>query len=122
MPRNVKTNIVEVNDKLAKMSDAMQGRVLEIAIRAGLLPIETRAKVIVHKITTTLARSLHTETASSGNSASGRMGTDVEYALREEFLGGGGHAYMRPAFDAEKDAAVVETADTLREIVGKSAS
>lgn len=118
----VTTNIDQVNAKLAGMEKALRGKVLEAAVRAGLLPIETRAKAVVHKQTTTLARSIHTETSSDGTTAEGRTGTNVEYARREEFLAGGAHAYMRPAYDAEKGTAVQEVADTLGGLVRKSAS
>lgn len=121
MADEVTTNMSQINAKLASMEKTMRGKVLETAVRAGLLPIEARAKVIVHKDTTTLARSIHTETKSGGLTASGRTGTDVEYALREEFLAGGSHAYMRPAYDAEKDTAVSEVAETLADLVRKSA-
>lgn len=121
MADEVTTNISAVNAQLAAMEKAMRGKVLETAIRAGLLPIETRAKVIVHKDTTTLARSIHSEAESDGATARGRTGTDVEYALREEFLDGGGHAYMRPAYDAERETAVAEVAAVLKDQVRRSA-
>ena len=118
---SAKTNIDDVNAKLAKMSKAARGKALETAVYVGLLPIEARAKAVVHKITATLARSIHIETTSDGETASGRVGTNVIYALREEYLAGGSHAYMRPSYDAEKDTAVEETAAALAEIVRKSA-
>lgn len=121
MADNVTTNISEVNAKFAKMSQALQGKILETAVHAGLLPIETHAKVIVHRLTSTLSRSIHIVTTSSGAKAQGQVGTDVEYALVEEFRAGGGHAYMRPAYDAEKEKAIEEVADTLKELVERSA-
>lgn len=117
MADTVTTNVDDINKKLAAMSDAMRGQVLETAVRAGALPIEAHAKVIVHKDTTTLARSIHTETQSSGVEATAQVGTDVEYAIVEEFREGGGHAYMRPAYDAEKETVVQEVAAALREII-----
>lgn len=117
----VETNIVEVNAKLARLDRAMRGQALETAVRAGLLPIETLAKAIVHRLTGNLARSLHTEVQSSGDAAAGRTGTNVEYALAEEFRPGGDHAYLRPAYDRGKDDAVEEVAAALRIVVRRSA-
>lgn len=116
----VETNIVEVNARLASLDRAMRGQALETAVRAGLLPIETLAKAVVHKVTGNLARSIHTEVQSSGDAAAGRTGTNVEYALAEEFRPGD-HAYLRPAYDRGKEDAVDEVAAALRIVVRKSA-
>lgn len=133
MADTVTTNVDDINKKLAAMSDAMRGQVLETAVRAGALPIEAHAKVIVHKLSGTLSRSIHT--GGSGHDGDGYgdigygsdhngqdvihllVGTDVEYAIVEEFREGGGHAYMRPAYDAEKETAVQGVAAALREII-----
>lgn len=117
---DVDTNIVQVNATLGKMSKAMRGNALETAVHAGALPIETLAKVIVHKLTGNLARSIHIETESSDEAAAARVGTNVEYALAEEFRAGGGHAYMRPAYDGGKEDAVKEMAAVLKILVRQS--
>lgn len=120
MATDVDTNVVQVNATLAKMDEAMRGKALETAVHAGALPIQVLAKEIVHKISGDLSRSIHTEVESDGKSASGRVGTDVEYALAEEFRAGGGHAYMRPAFDGGKEDALKEVAAVLKILVRQS--
>lgn len=120
MATGVDTNIAEVNAKFAQMDRAMQGKALETAVMAGLLPINTLAKVIVHKLTGNLSRSIHPEAESNGESANGRVGTNVDYAMAEEFRAGGGHAYLRPAFDRGKDEAVAEVAAVLKIVVRQS--
>ena len=120
MTDNVTTNMDRVNAKLGKMGQAMRGQALETAVLAGLAPIQNRAKVTVHRISSTLSRSIHSEAKSNGATAVGRTGTNVDYAQSEEFLGAGGHAYMRPSFDAERETAVEETAAALADIVEHS--
>lgn len=120
MADGVETNIDDVNAKLAHMAAAANGRHLEIAVRAGLLPIEVLSKAIVAKITGTLARSIHIETQSSQDAAAGRVGTNVEYALIQELRPG--KAYMRPAYDGAKNEAVSEVRDALKIIVREAAA
>lgn len=115
----VRTNIDQVNAKLAAMTTAANGMALETAVRAGLLPVETMAKAIVAKVTGTLARSIHIETHSGRGGASGRVGTNVEYALAQELRPG--KAYLRPAFDGAKGEAVREASEALKIIVRESA-
>ena len=113
-------NLESVNRKFAKMSAAMKGRALERAGMAGILPIVNQAKIIVHKITGNLSRSIHAEPSEvSERQAIVRAGTNVEYAAAEE-LGNEHrppHPYMRPAFDDKRDEAVHETAESLRHLV-----
>ncbi len=45
--------------QLARVDDAFRGRALLGAVVAGALPIQNRAKEIVHKVSGTLARSIH---------------------------------------------------------------
>lgn len=113
----------ELVAKLRSMGAAVAGARLEAALRAGLLPVQNQAKINVHKITSTLARSIHTETAATGPyAAEGRCGSNLEYARREEYLAGGGHAYLRPAWDAKQGEARDEVREALRELVRQSAS
>lgn len=119
MADEVRINIGDVNAKLAAMETAVQGRALEAAVRAGLLPVETLAKAIVAKVTGNLARSIHIETQASGQTASGRVGTNVEYARVQELRPG--KAYMRPAFDHGRDEAINETREALKIVVRASA-
>jgi len=121
MATDVQTNMVEVNAKLARMDAALRGKALETAVVAGALPIQVLSKEIVHKLTGNLARSIHTVSKSGNESASAKVGTDVEYALAEEFRAGGGHAYMRPAFDGGKEKAIAEIAAVLKILVRQSA-
>jgi hypothetical protein len=120
MADDVRINMDDTNAKLAQMAAAMDGQQLATAVRAGLLPIEVLAKVIVAKITGTLARSIHIEVQAGDASAAGRVGTNVEYALIQELRPG--KAYMRPAYDAKKEEAVEETREALKIIVRTAAA
>lgn len=116
---SVQTNIDDVNATLASMATATNGRNMALAVRAGLLPIETLAKVIVARVTGTLAASIHIETQAGQDSATGRCGTNVEYALVQELRPG--KAYLRPAYDQRKDEAVAEVREALKIIVREAA-
>lgn len=115
---NVDTNISDVNERLENLVAAASGRQLETAVHAGLLPIETLAKVIVAKVTGTLARSIHIEVQSGGGAVYGRCGTNVDYATVQELRPG--KAYMRPAFDAGRGEVVDEIRDALKTIIRKA--
>jgi len=108
--------VEQLNATLKGLIQKASGSNLETAVLAGLLPISNAAKEIVHKVSGNLARSIHNEASSSGNTAEGRSGTNAEYAAAEEFRPGGDHAYMRPAYDKKKKAALQEVADVLEEL------
>jgi HK97 gp10 family phage protein len=118
-------NMNRVNGQLQAMSQAMQGKALGAAAQAGMLIIINDAKVIVHKVSGNLARSLHVgEPIIEGSRATVRGGTNVEYAATEEF---GNefrppHPYLRPAYDNNLQAAKEEAAAALADIVRESAS
>lgn len=120
MATDVQTNMAEVNGKLLQMERAMRKDALKTAVLAGALPIETLAKVIVHKDTGNLARSIHSEADASEESAAARVGTNVDYALAEEFRAGGGHAYLRPAYDGGRDEALAEIVAALQQVIRQS--
>ena len=115
--------------KLAALSDAVQGQVLEAALRSGALLVQNDAKRLVPYRTGTLRRSIHTETETQGpGKAEAAVGTDVVYAARVEFgfegqdkLGRSYHQparpYLRPALDQNMDAAAQEIAAALREAI-----
>ncbi len=116
-------NMNQVNAKFAKMTMALQGHILGKAAQAGMLLIVNEGKERVHKITGTLARSLHVgQPSSNGDSATVRGGTNVSYAATEEF---GNefrppHPYLRPAFDNQKEAALAEVSAALADMVRAS--
>lgn len=113
-------NLESVNRKFARMSAAMKGRALERAGMAGMLPIVNEAKIIVHKISGNLSRSIHPEPSEvSERRAVVKGGTNVEYAATEEFGDEHRppHPYMRPAFDGKRYEAVRETAESLHQLV-----
>lgn len=99
----------ELKRQLARLEKVTAGRILENAVVAGALPIVNQAKVNVHKVTATLARSLHigSHTDRTPDFRTGEayadiggadvrhdhaevlVGTDVAYGRREElgFIG-----------------------------------
>lgn len=109
-----------LNRKLAAMQTYVLGN-LGVPIHAGLLVISNQAKENIDdsgthpQITGNYARSIHNEIKVSGQTATGRTGTNVEYARRHEFLPG--HAVLRPAFDQKKDEAKQEVLDALQALV-----
>jgi HK97 gp10 family phage protein len=115
--------------KFKALSKAVQADALENAAKAGILPIQNEAIILAPKDTTTLARSIHTETIKANNTyAEVVTGTDVEYAARQEFGFSGAdalgrvynqaaHPYMRPAYDTKRGEALSETQAALRDII-----
>lgn len=79
------TGIKDLQRKLAKMGFVAAQNAQETALAAGLKPIENEAKRRVHKVTSTLSRSIHTEVKSSQGRSEGRTGTNLEYAAMQEF-------------------------------------
>ncbi|MEW6223193.1 MAG: hypothetical protein AB1627_01050 [Chloroflexota bacterium] len=123
----------ELRRAIARLEAATAGKLLLDAATAGALPVLNQAKVNVHKVTATLAKSLHIEPVrSSRDEAEVMVGTDVEYARREElgFMGRdslgrrysfAGHPYLRPAFDEKRDEARDEVGEALRDLLRKAA-
>lgn len=128
---------------LGRLENAVQEKALRLALIAGALPIQNEAKVLVPKITRTLARSIHIGGAtgqSPGFNPSGdlakygrvysdigglkveankgevRIGTNLEYGPLVEYGIGRRTAkpYLRPAFDTKKDEAKGNIARVLK--------
>lgn len=108
------------------LSAATRGHMLGRAATAGAQLISNDAKQRVHKVTGTLARSIHVGTPEAGgDSVEVKVGTDVEYARREE-LGFAGadslgrvynqppHPYLRPALESQKGAVEAEVGASVR--------
>lgn len=94
----------ELRRRLNRVDAVFRGKLLEAAAIAGALPIQNQAKRNAHKVTGTMARSIHigghTELAVDFRSGEGygdiggavvtrdhvelQIGTDVEYGRREE--------------------------------------
>jgi len=75
----------ELKRKLEKMQAEVRERAVEEALRAGALIIQNAAKQKVPRVTSTLARSIHTE-YDAGNKGV-LIGTNLEYAAQVEFGG-----------------------------------
>ena len=100
---------------LARKATPAQARA---ALTAGGLPIQTAAAQKAAVDTGTLRRSIHTETAETSNGAVARVGTNVDYALDQEFGTSRmrGQPYLRPAYDEQKAAALKEMHRALKEM------
>jgi HK97 gp10 family phage protein len=101
---------------LARKATPAQARA---ALMAGALPIQTSAAQKAAVDTGTLRRSIHTEAAETRDGAVARTGTNVEYALAQEFGTSRmrGQPFMRPAYDEKKGEALREMHRALREMV-----
>jgi len=101
---------------LARKATPAQARA---ALMAGALPIQTAAAQKAPVDTGTLRRSIHTEAAETRGGAVARVGTNVEYALAQEFGTSRmrAHPYLRPAYDEQKSAALKEMHRALQEMV-----
>ena len=130
MPPHMKLkNPEDLHRAFQKIDQLTQQRYLEAAVNAGLQPINNQAIENAPKVTTTLARSIHTEIVESRPTyCEGASGTNLDYARRIELgyndtdsLGRTYHQpaqpYLRPAFDEKKDEAVAEMSDALKEIL-----
>ena len=140
----------DVMRALDKLSEAMAGKVLEMALIAGGLEIMNAAKEVVPKITGSLSRSIHIggfTGDSPGYDPSGdlakhnveysdikgnkgekhkaeiHIGTNVEYGSAVEYGTGRRMAkpYLRPAFDENLEIAKKQIAETLRSQLRKVA-
>lgn len=102
--------------RLAAKATPAQARA---ALMAGALPIQTAAVQKAPVLTGTLRRSIHTETAETSDGAVARIGTNVEYAIHQEFGTSrmSGTPYLRPAFDEQKGEALKEIERALKIMV-----
>lgn len=119
----------ELHAAFMKLKAAARGPALMTAAKVGILPIQNEAIDNAPYKSGTLSRSIHTEEVEeTDHSAFVTTGTDVEYAARQEFgfndtdsLGRTYHQsarpYMRPAYDNQREAAVNEVADALKDII-----
>lgn len=112
----------KLDKKLIAMAKAMAGKNLETALLAGSLVISNEAKVRAPVLTGTLARSITQEVVVDGETATARVGTNVEYATAQEFGTARFPAqpYLRPAVDSKRDEAMQEIVESLRLIVRAS--
>lgn len=104
--------------RLSQLEAELRGPILGAALTAGALHIVNEAKDRVPKITRNLERSIHAgEPERMGDGWGVRIGTNVVYARRIEygFVGRdrrgrvynqAAKPYLRPAFDAKKEAAI----------------
>lgn len=108
------------------LSTAVQGAMLARAATAGAEIIANEAKQRVHKVSGDLGRSIHVGAPDvGGDSVEVKVGTDKEYARREE-LGFAGadvlgrvynqppHPYLRPALETQKGAVEAEVGASVR--------
>ncbi len=131
----------DVQQALRAARGKLSGAQMEAALMAGALPIMNAAKANAPKRTGTLARSIHVLSQSPEQV---EVGTNLEYAAPQEFgaviapvnaqylrFEAGGEVvftrgpvyipaqpYMRPAFEAERGAAIREVAAAIRDMVG----
>lgn len=130
----------ELQAQFDRLSDAVAGKVLLNALKSGALLIANEAKTNAPYRTGNLRRSIHvggegtdgnTTGSDIGGQSSGRdfaevkVGTNVEYAARQEFGFSGADSlgrvynqparpYLRPALESEKGAAEREIAGAVR--------
>ena len=119
----------ELHAAFKRLKGVARGQALLTAAKAGILPIQNEAIILVAYKSGTLRRSIHTEVLEEKNtSVLVATGTDVTYARRIEFgfndtdsLGRSYHQsaqpYMRPAYDNKRSEAIAEVGDVLRSIV-----
>jgi len=111
--------VAELVAKLTEMAAKANPAQCRAALMAGAMPIQTVAVQRAPVLTGTLRRSIHTETAETEDGAVARVGTNVEYAIHQEFGTRRMKAqpYLRPAFDEQKDAALAEIERVLAKMV-----
>jgi len=105
--------------KLQELASKATPAQLRAALMAGALPIQTAAVQKAPVLTGTLRRSIHTETSETSDGAIARIGTNVEYAIYQEFGTRRMRAqpYLRPAFDENLRPAMEEIARALKKMV-----
>ena len=110
----------KLEDALAKLSDVARSDTLVLALEVGAMPLVNEAKENAPVLSGTLQRSIHAEVQPTGNnSAQARVGTNVEYALAQEFGTARmeGKAYLRRAFDSEQQNVRDDIIATLRQAI-----
>ncbi len=93
---------------------------LEVAVKAGALIVQNVAKEKCPKLTGTLSRSIHMETAEkSAERVSVQVGTDVEYATKIEYGGSrkAPEGYLRPAYDENQENVQKEIGKALNDVL-----
>lgn len=135
MARRTKVTIEgldELKAKFKQLQHATQGQILENAVLAGCLPIMNAAIERVPIKSGNLKRSIHIGGHSNLSDTTGtdvgigvkkptqvnlRVGTNVEYAPYVEFGTNKQTAkpYLRPAYDENKELAIEEIKQTLRQ-------
>jgi len=134
--------------KLRRLSDNVAGQALENAVVSGALLVQNEAKTKSPYLTGNLRRSIHigghSDKSELGNStgddiggnkntrdrAEVLVGTNVEYARRQEFGFSGADSrgrifnqvprpYLRPALDEKKQSVAKEIAAALKILLGK---
>lgn len=111
--------IDELIGKFQALADEATPAQLRAALMVGAMPIQTAAVQKAPVLTGTLRSSIHTETAETDNGAVARIGTNVEYAIHQEFgtRKMAAQPYLRPAFDEQRDAALDEIGRALTKMV-----
>lgn len=108
----------EVKRRLAAMGAKAQPA-LVLAIKAGALIVQTDAKVRAPKLTGNLARSIHIEPLPGETGVA--VGTDVEYAMAQEYgqpeLHIPAQPYLRPAMDQNLGRVGATIAATLKKLI-----
>lgn len=113
--------------KLNKLASLMTESEVEAAMRAGAMLITNRAKSLAPYETGTLRRSIHEQVVRVGDGIVARIGvpsladdgTDLGYAVYQEFGTSRmtAHPYLRPAFNEQRDAAIQEVGEAMKEII-----
>lgn len=118
---------------LGRLTGAVAGGTLLNAVKAGALIVQNDAKRRAPYESGTLRRSIHMETAESSRTrAAVIVGTDVEYAARQEFGFDGPdalgrvyhqspHPYLRPARDENQAAVHREINDAAAQLIRQAA-
>lgn len=133
-----------VLSRLDQVQEGLRGELVEKALLAGALLIANDAKQRAPYITGNLRRSIHVggfgsegglEGDTTGTDIGGRgrnsvqVGTNVVYARRIEYGFSGedklgrrynqsAQPFLRPAADAQRDAAIREVGEALTELIG----
>jgi HK97 gp10 family phage protein len=135
----------ELFRKFSKLADTVQAKTLERTMVAGALPLQNRAKEIVHKISGNLARSIHIgghedlapdrgdivdktgvpvpRPELGADTVAVYVGTDVRYGSVEEWGNRtrAAHPYLRPAADETKGEVQAEVSAAWRKLVQAAA-
>lgn len=109
--------VPEAKAQLARLSDALAGKVLLRAVVAGALIVQNSAKRKAPYKTGNLRRSIHIEPRGvSRGAASVEVGTNVEYAHYLEFGTRymAARPYLRPALDENRTAVQAAVTSALR--------